>query len=677
MSSENEESVSRISRSDRMRTTNTNSAEEIDNSKSQSQLDSSLRPGAYSKAPGQELQRNGTLEYKAHFRPSHTDSILEGNKEDERDKRKDKKKTATIDAASLHNPDQPLVYEKMTDPENSPQETRLSRGPQELRKATLAATLVPSTYSMSVPSKLLASVKEEEKDSCVMEKATMSDTHNRPNAGGAYAPEERRLSQTSLELRKAALSLTLPSMQSLNASVSSSSKPMTMEDKSTDFVALKKSINAERSTDFVFGNRFACDEENPFVADLDATAELTEHASSSLPLAAEVVKSPQAVEEEIRERVTNELFVSCSLAEAVPTKTNNKRSCWGTAIVVAVVLMILVIVGGVVTGIAIFGTDDPEDEQAENGPVSSFPSDVVITEENENGTSLLMSATAVGDIDDDQESNKDDDDSVLSLLSDNSTIAVIPETICYERAPMMGWSAVCEPQPAGSAVSNLVAASRLWSIPEANISILNAGEVETDMFEGNYTLAMAKTLLPYQSNTLVTIKMDGAYIKIVLERGLQRLLDDVGLFYTVGRSFVGGSYPYASGIRFDVDMTRSFPQRLSNIKVYIGSQPPPQNVEDNDEALWGPIQMQGVMYTVVTNSYLANGGDNYHEFTRQEFYRNETHLNSLEEFVAYCQAHETLLTPPQSHFSTQSYIHDRSIQYCSCATGIYNESMGV
>ncbi|CAB9507179.1 Bifunctional UDP-sugar hydrolase 5'-nucleotidase periplasmic [Seminavis robusta] len=655
----------RISRSERLSNT---SCDGDDSKRRNSGMDPSLRPGAYSQAPGQEMQRNDTVEYKVYYDPSRLSSqSLPEFKELDAEEEKEEI-TSPFEEDDDRKPPARKSY---------PDKAKKS-DPDKAKKGDPAAKKNAHDARLNDPAAKKTGPDAKKQD------PTMAKQLDTPSLGRVTsAPQPSRLSRESLELRKAALSLTLASCRSLITSSSTKTISSILEhEKSTEFTMDNNAELSVPDPTSNFNHAYFGDIETALGAETDHTMDMTEHTSSSLPVAAEVVKSPDALEEEIRERVVEELANSCTFAEAVKAEgeaeATSKQRSWLVTVVVAVLVVVVVIVVGVVLGVVLSGTDDPEESRSTStntlAPtvVATTTSDVVA---KQNDTSVFATnATETSSVlDDSQGSNKDDDDSVLSLLSDNSTIAVIPETICYERAPMMGWSAVCEPQTIGSAVTNLVAASRLWSIPEANISILNAGEVKSDMLEGNFTLGMAKDVLPYQSNTLVAVQLEGAYIKIVLERGLQRLFDDIDLFQTVGRAFSGGSYPYAAGIRYAVDMTQPFPRRMSNIEVYTGSSVLPPSAND-DDSLWAPIQMEGVVYTVVTNSYLASGGDGFHEFNSRDFYRNETELNSLEEFVAYCQTQEILLTPSQSHFSTQSYSHDPSIKYCGCDTGVYNES---
>lgn len=231
---------------------------------------------------------------------------------------------------------------------------------------------------------------------------------------------------------------------------------------------------------------------------------------------------------------------------------------------------------------------------------------------------------------------------------DNNSIADVPETICYERIPMLGRSEVCPPQSQGSGSTNLVAASRLWNVPEAEISILNAGEVRTDIEQGNFTMGDARKLLTFDFNTLVVIHIKGSKLVTALERGIQKIFDDKAAAEEgLNSTTPSGAFPYGAGIRWNVNMSQPFPRRLSDIQV-----------NPRFERQWQELDLHRV-YTIVTNSYLAGGGDAYHEFSSAEDeHVIDTGMNSLESFVEYCLHFGVLLNPSEDHFSTQTYTHD-------------------
>ncbi|CAB9503181.1 Bifunctional UDP-sugar hydrolase 5'-nucleotidase periplasmic [Seminavis robusta] len=235
-----------------------------------------------------------------------------------------------------------------------------------------------------------------------------------------------------------------------------------------------------------------------------------------------------------------------------------------------------------------------------------------------------------------------------SFPPDTTVLAHVPHTICYERIPLLGRSEMCPPQVNGSGVTNLIATSRLWNVREAQISILNAGEVHSDLPAGSFTMGQARKTLPYFDNELVLIHIKGAKLITAMERGIQKLFDDKAAAGThLNSTTPSGAYPYGAGIRWKVNMTQPFPHRLYDVQIN------PRLSFD-----WEPINLHQI-YLVVTNSYLQAGGDSYHEFSSAEDeHVIQTGKYSLESFVEYCEMRGVLLDPPHDYYSTQEFIHN-------------------
>lgn len=69
----------------------------------------------------------------------------------------------------------------------------------------------------------------------------------------------------------------------------------------------------------------------------------------------------------------------------------------------------------------------------------------------------------------------------------DEVIATVPETICYERIPGQGRSAVCSPKETiaqGGGACNLVAKAFLDQAPSADVAIQNGGGCRVDIFAG-------------------------------------------------------------------------------------------------------------------------------------------------------------------------------------------------
>ncbi|WP_404359322.1 5'-nucleotidase C-terminal domain-containing protein [Methylotuvimicrobium sp. KM1] len=171
----------------------------------------------------------------------------------------------------------------------------------------------------------------------------------------------------------------------------------------------------------------------------------------------------------------------------------------------------------------------------------------------------------------------------------------------------------------------------------ADIALQNAGGVRIQLAPGNITIGDAYPVLPF-SNTLVELDLTGQEVVDSLEEGLGNILDNNGS---------DGAYPYGSAIRWDVDLTQPRGQRFSNIEI-------------KKDGVWLPIDLNAT-YVVVTNSFLAGGGDGYATFRKasDEGRVTDTFINYAQGLIDYLQqtlSGEPVKVPAPSEFSTQSVI---------------------
>ncbi len=174
--------------------------------------------------------------------------------------------------------------------------------------------------------------------------------------------------------------------------------------------------------------------------------------------------------------------------------------------------------------------------------------------------------------------------------------------------------------PLGSEIAPIVSKSFYDLSLRADACIQNAGGVRISLNEGKITYDTAYTLLPF-SNTLYEIDMKGSEIKQVLEDALINFKDNGGS---------SGSFPYAYGLRYDIDMTLPKSQRILNLEIM-----------DRKSKKWSAIDMSK-LYVIVTNSYTAQGRDGYVTFKEVQKERpgTDTYLDYAMSFVAYVKALE-------------------------------------
>jgi len=170
--------------------------------------------------------------------------------------------------------------------------------------------------------------------------------------------------------------------------------------------------------------------------------------------------------------------------------------------------------------------------------------------------------------------------------------------------------------PLGSEIAPVVSKGFYEASKRADACIQNAGGVRISIPAGPISYGTAYRLLPF-SNTLYEIDMKGSEIKQVLEDAIINFKDNDGST---------GSFPYAYGLRYDLDMTRPKNDRVQNLEVM-----------DRKTKKWSPIDPDKT-YVIVTNNYISEGRDGYTTFkTVQQNGAKavDTYLDYAESFVNY------------------------------------------
>ena len=232
-------------------------------------------------------------------------------------------------------------------------------------------------------------------------------------------------------------------------------------------------------------------------------------------------------------------------------------------------------------------------------------------------------------------------DAEVAVL-EQTVIGTVPEDLCLERIPNQGRSSItgCQAQTAvhGGDIQMLVAeAFRVRSF-ESDISIQNAGGVRIDIPAGDFTIADAYTLLPC-ANTLVNLEMSGAEIRATIEEGTENAVREGGST---------GAYPYAAGLRWDMDLSKPFGSRVTNLEY-----------QAKGSTTWVPFDLNAT-YTVVTNSFAAAGGDGNDTMkaVSAEGRIVDTQLDYAKSFIDYLEneAGGTLNKLPIDFYSTKTFV---------------------
>jgi 5'-nucleotidase/UDP-sugar diphosphatase len=179
--------------------------------------------------------------------------------------------------------------------------------------------------------------------------------------------------------------------------------------------------------------------------------------------------------------------------------------------------------------------------------------------------------------------------------------------------------------PYGSLIAPLVAEAFLEQLNSRNygveLVIQNGGGVRIDVLKGAITMEIAYTLLPF-SNTLYVLELTGDEIKQTLEESLSNYFDKGGS---------SGSFPYAAGIRYTIEVKRPIYQRVTRLEI--------RDEHDN----WLLI-VPTHKYQVGTNSFVASGRDGYITFGKVLTERGgvNTYFDYAESFVNYVKKVGTL-----------------------------------
>lgn len=166
----------------------------------------------------------------------------------------------------------------------------------------------------------------------------------------------------------------------------------------------------------------------------------------------------------------------------------------------------------------------------------------------------------------------------------------------------------------------------------ADIALQNGGGARVDLAAGPVTVEAVHAVLPFRG-TLVRLRMSGAEVKAALEDAIDSVLK--------GNT---GAYPYAAGLRWQVDLGQPFGFRLSRLE------------QRRADGSWGALDA-GASYRVVSNDFIAAGKDGYTTLgaIRPEL-REDTFLSYSEAFLRHAMEHPVLERLPEGSYSTQRFI---------------------
>jgi len=197
-------------------------------------------------------------------------------------------------------------------------------------------------------------------------------------------------------------------------------------------------------------------------------------------------------------------------------------------------------------------------------------------------------------------------------------IAQVEEKLCMERIPGQGISELChadETKRHGGDIQQLVSQSMWQRVAQADISILNAGAIRSDISDGPLNMDTVYQLMPF-SNTLVLLQLSGQEIINTLEDALE---------FSLNPDFSSGAFPYGSGIQWDIELDNPKGKRFTNIRI-----------KSRDNLNWSMLETDKT-YHLVTNSYLASGRDGYTTLGQvtNSGRAEDTYISDAQAFIDY------------------------------------------
>ncbi|WP_185806779.1 5'-nucleotidase C-terminal domain-containing protein [Bacillus salinus] len=164
----------------------------------------------------------------------------------------------------------------------------------------------------------------------------------------------------------------------------------------------------------------------------------------------------------------------------------------------------------------------------------------------------------------------------------------------------------------GNFIADGILAAAQKALPETTLAIQNGGGIRASIDAGEISLGDVLTTMPF-GNMLVTLELTGAEVIEALENGVSKVEEKQGRF------------PHVAGMKFTFDPTLPAGERVLEVLVKTDEGFEPINVEQS--------------YTLATNAYIADGGDDYQVFkkAKDEGRITELYLPDYEVFNGYLQ----------------------------------------
>ena len=265
---------------------------------------------------------------------------------------------------------------------------------------------------------------------------------------------------------------------------------------------------------------------------------------------------------------------------------------------------------------------------------------------------------------------------------DDEVLTTVPAPICYSLLPVMSnISDVCTDPvvdfPQGGQVPQLIA-DGLFSAsdPDANIDIVlfNGGGVRSDICANDLTAGFVRNMvMPFINNRVAYLSVTPADIYHTLNAALF----DTGFVMTEEKQKRNGesptvdvtwpyefTYPYAAGLRFDVDLNAPEGEKATDVRIRASSElrqslggwsvESLEKDDGGDEWIALDPTDDTTLIRVLSPDFLAGGGDGFFQTVPKERVEIEESLGVTQLFEYYCSLQSELMGPTE--MSTQRFV---------------------
>jgi hypothetical protein len=229
----------------------------------------------------------------------------------------------------------------------------------------------------------------------------------------------------------------------------------------------------------------------------------------------------------------------------------------------------------------------------------------------------------------------------ISSESPDTVIGDMPMDICSELFPgerdctSVGSDDVRQ----GGRLCNLVAKSMINTTMSVDIALINSGVCRKSLLRPE--LKIGDVQYAVAANELVVVEMSGDDLVNILTEA-------VSSSFNGGPSSSPESYPYAAGLRYNVEANLMPSERISNIETNVG-------LRYDDR--WEPIATRR-FYKVVTTAQLAEGLMGYYSFGNViNDWKTPLNIETTDTFYNYVKNNEEdWWSLPDNEYSTQYFI---------------------